>query len=67
VLKFGQFINESREDYKKFVQFLEFVGSGNVKLFSKEDLDEMDVIRKDYSDGKDVNRRIDKFIQKFSK
>jgi len=52
---------------KKFVEFLEFVDSGKVKLFTMKDFEEMEKIRRDYGDGKDITDVVDEFIENFSK
>lgn len=62
-----KFIEMQNNNNKKFVEFLEFVDSGRVKLFKMKDFEEMDKIRRAYGEGVDVTDSVDRFIEKFSK
>ena len=58
---------DNNQNRKKYLEFLEFVNSGKVKLFTEDDFKEMEVIRDEYSSGINVIDRVDKFISSHSK
>lgn len=69
IKKYMEYVNENvdfKRNSQKFVELLDFVDSGKVKLFTKDDFDEMDQIRKLFSQKQDISDRVDNFIRKFS-